>query len=119
MVIDGQLIKGQHPSQWSIYQANWEEFARQIVFHSIGEFHGVNDIVGHFSDVVVGTTKASISQTSSNFLHTLVPWWLEECCKAIRCHRWALHTFSLHPTEGNMWYLETCGIFKILIIMFI
>lgn len=45
---------------------NWEEFASWIAFHTTGEFHGANDLMGHFTYVVCAT-KASIPQSHTNF----------------------------------------------------
>lgn len=80
--------------------------SQQVAFCSIGEFHGFNNLVGHFTDVV-GVAEASIHQMYTKFSHTLVPGWLEECHKASRGHKHALQTSRDHPSENCITFLHS------------
>ncbi|KAG5900263.1 hypothetical protein JTB14_000790 [Gonioctena quinquepunctata] len=80
-----KFVQGKTP-RWRLRNANWELFSSTIE-ESLEGFHipeNIDDAVATFTNIITQTARQTIGKTKILRNKIPVPWWNQECEKAIR-----------------------------------
>src|SRR5207253_7537495 len=69
---------------------------------SVEDFDDVGSAVADFTATVTAAAHASIPRSSTKASRLPVPWWNEECKRAVQERKQALHRLSCNPILLNL-----------------
>ncbi|XP_056635929.1 uncharacterized protein LOC130444674 [Diorhabda sublineata] len=89
--------------KWRINSADWTSFSNQIELNmdSCDNTNDVQKCVLNFNKIILDSASQHIGQTKDIKGHTPVPWWNQDCEKAIREAKAALNKYRKHKTLQN------------------
>ena len=90
------------PAQWSLKRANWKRFAGLADLSGSLQEPDVKSKVAKISEIIISAAEGSIPQTSTKPRRIPVPWWNDECGKALKARKKALRIFTKRPTDFNL-----------------
>jgi ribonuclease HI len=89
-------------AQWSLKRANWRLFTSLADLSPSREIADINSRVENVTSILTEAASRSIPETSTKPHRMAVPWWSEECKKAILSRKRALRIFSKRLTSENL-----------------
>ena len=89
------------PSNWVVRRANWSLFKRNFYFKHDDNVNGVENIKT-LTDNILEAADSTVPRSKGRSHRPTVPWWNEECAKAIQVRKRALRIFSKYPTATNL-----------------
>lgn len=101
------------PKKWKFDKANWETFQEEInkninKLPSLSELnnYSINNIVENFTNLILESADKSIPKTSEIIRKNNLPWWNEECKKAVKDYKKAFRKFKkqAHNLDNNITY---------------
>ena len=88
--------------RWKLEGANWVNFSKltsgKCAMLSIDHGMNIDEINHELVEVVIESAKQSIPMRSGNIRKKSVPWWNDNCTKAIRDRNRAFRQLKLHHT---------------------
>lgn len=93
------------PPRWRLDKADWQRF-EDLSSHVglISDFGSCNEAADYFADFLHSVALQSIPRTSGRFPKRPVPWWNEDCTRAVREKRAAYNRVCRY--RGDPLYLE-------------
>ena len=87
--------------QWVIQRADWDVFQQAVMLHE-ESFRDVDAMVAHFTDAVITAANIAIPVIGGKLRRPPVPWWNENCARAVKARKKALSRLNRNPTIENV-----------------
>lgn len=92
--------------RWKFKQANWQKYQSFIKANidllkdpETADPEEIDDIVEKFMTLINEAAEKSIPKTTREFEKNYVPWWNDECSKAVKDSKQAFNRYKKHPTS--------------------
>ena len=101
-ILNSESNPSEHISRWKLSKANWTlfEYLCNIRF-TPEEFEGIDDKLEKCSSILLDVAEECIPRTSTSTKRS-TPWFDEDCKKAVKERKSALHKFKVCPTKVNL-----------------
>lgn len=89
--------------RWKLKTANWQTFTEEMDKYQLPLTNNtqIDHIIEHFTDAINQAAEKSIEKYSNTPKKRQVPWWNQECYKAIKTHNKALNKYRRYRTTDN------------------
>ena len=87
--------------EWVIQRADWDVFQQAVVLRE-ESFRDVDAMVAHFTDVVITAANIAIPTIGGKLRRPPVPWWKEDCARAVKARKRAQSKLNRSPTIENL-----------------
>ena len=96
-------------TRWKFKKADWPVYKLEIIRNlpllrnpDVFKDEDINQIVEDFTTLITEAASTSIPKTSNNSKKGGLPWWNEECQKAIKDKKHAFNVYKKHKTFSNL-----------------
>ena len=96
----GQPVMGNRPRKWKFDKADWAKFENDLDAAILARGEEIS--AEEFTSLVLEVAAGCIPRTSSFPRHTPVPWWSDDCKKALRARKRAFKAFDRNCTVENL-----------------
>ena len=96
----GQPVMGNRPRKWKFDKADWAKFENDLDAAILARGEEIS--AEKFTSLVLEVAAGCIPRTSSFPRHTPVPWWSDDCKKALRARKRAFKAFDRNCTVENL-----------------
>ena len=92
----------QREPKWKLDKADWHSFQLKCQEKLIGEVADGPDAVREFTDVLISIAEETVPKTSTTPKRIKIPWFDDDCKKAIKDRKKAQRKFYRQPTQENL-----------------
>ena len=95
-------VLGRRPQRWKLREADWEAFQRSLETSLLSRADSSAMSAEDFTNMILSSAEECIPKTSGEPRRTPVPWWTDECAKAIKARERAYKKFDRNSSTENL-----------------